>query len=249
MITLTTNKQNSADRAQGLRYFAYFRPLGVIQEYVKWIFSILFLLVSTGISCQSNNSEGALDHVVIYSGELDVQNLTLILDNDTIAGHLVKVDTFKYNLNTEANGPLESRAILNEQDSSYTLHFFSKDDMNRDSQCADYSNFIFVQNLNKVVDFPDEDSYPNYNLGAYIERNIEYPVKYQSEDIVVKIYVSAIVDRNGELINVEVYKPWKEEFDIEAVRVVESSPKWIPAMYNGFNVKSKVRIPVHFKID
>ena len=27
---ITTNKQNSADRAQGLRYFAYFRPLGVI---------------------------------------------------------------------------------------------------------------------------------------------------------------------------------------------------------------------------
>ena len=32
LIPLTTNKQNSADRAQGLRYFAYFRPLGNIQK-------------------------------------------------------------------------------------------------------------------------------------------------------------------------------------------------------------------------
>jgi len=29
---LTTNKQNSADRAQGLRYFAYFRPLPHIEK-------------------------------------------------------------------------------------------------------------------------------------------------------------------------------------------------------------------------
>ena len=28
----TTNKQNSADRAQGLRYFAYFRPLCFFEE-------------------------------------------------------------------------------------------------------------------------------------------------------------------------------------------------------------------------
>ena len=27
LMCLTTNKQNSADRARGLRYFAYFRPL------------------------------------------------------------------------------------------------------------------------------------------------------------------------------------------------------------------------------
>tara|TARA_B100000508_G_scaffold92335_1_gene72085 strand:+ start:1591 stop:1710 length:120 start_codon:yes stop_codon:yes gene_type:complete len=34
---LTTNKQNSADRARGLRYFAYFRTLALIKTKIhKW---------------------------------------------------------------------------------------------------------------------------------------------------------------------------------------------------------------------
>jgi hypothetical protein len=32
---ITTNKQNSADRAQGLRYFAYFRTLAATDDATK----------------------------------------------------------------------------------------------------------------------------------------------------------------------------------------------------------------------
>lgn len=31
-MLITTNKQNSAGRAQGLRYFVYFRPLAAIRK-------------------------------------------------------------------------------------------------------------------------------------------------------------------------------------------------------------------------
>lgn len=57
-----------------------------------------------------------------------------------------------------------------------------------------------------------------------------------------------MVDKHGHISNVEVVQSADPLLDAEAVRVVQSMPKWIPAEMDGKAVRSIFRLPVRFKL-
>lgn len=58
--------------------------------------------------------------------------------------------------------------------------------------------------------------------------------------------VSFVVERDGSLSNVKVIRSVEEHLDKEAIRIVKSMPKWIPARQNGKVVRCKYTVPVVF---
>jgi TonB family protein len=63
---------------------------------------------------------------------------------------------------------------------------------------------------------------------------------YPSGDFELTVVVSFKVDVTGEVIDVRVHKSsGNTRIDDYAVRVLESSPKWIPATENGKAIKTK----------
>ena len=57
-----------------------------------------------------------------------------------------------------------------------------------------------------------------------------------------------IVEPDGSITNVKVVKSVSEAIDAEAIRVVESMPKWIPGKQSGKAVRVKYTIPVTFRL-
>ena len=58
------------------------------------------------------------------------------------------------------------------------------------------------------------------------------------------MFIEFVIDTDGSLINVKAAKETDPLLDAEAVRVVRSSPKWIPGEKDGRTVKVKYVLPI-----
>ena len=106
-------------------------------------------------------------------------------------------------------------------------------------------------NNSKIFDTVDEEaSFPGGIAACmkYIADNFRYPNIQGDCSIQGKIVVSFIVNEDGNLNDIKVKKSVYSDLDKEAVRVVKSMPKWIPAKQNGKAVKSKYTLPVYIHV-
>ena len=82
----------------------------------------------------------------------------------------------------------------------------------------------------------------------YVMSNIRYPVESLMNHEQGKSYVAFIVDWDGQVKNVSVYKSsGYKRLDDEAVRIVSHSPIWISAKNDSLCVPQKFNIPVTFR--
>lgn len=85
-------------------------------------------------------------------------------------------------------------------------------------------------------------------LRKYIAENIQYPQVSGCVNIEGTVYVSFVVDTDGNTTNVKILRGLHPLFDAEAVRVIKSIPqKWKPAKKHGGKiVNCSYVVPVKF---
>lgn len=106
-------------------------------------------------------------------------------------------------------------------------------------------------NNSKIFDNADEEaSFPGGIAACmkYIADNFRYPNIQGDCSIQGKIVVTFTVNEDGNLNDIKVKKSVYSDLDKEAVRVVKSMPKWIPAKQNGKAVKSRYTLPVYIHV-
>jgi protein TonB len=112
------------------------------------------------------------------------------------------------------------------------------------------STYAQTQTDNDIVTEPEiEAEFPGGVPGMfkYISENIKYPesaIKNKEEG---KVYVSFIVESTGEVTDVKIIRGVSEQLDAEAIRVIESMPKWEPAKLNNIAVRTENKLPIAFK--
>ena len=104
--------------------------------------------------------------------------------------------------------------------------------------------------VNGVYLIPDK--MPEYPGGVpammkFLSSNVKYPVEAQKAGTQGRVILSFIVNKDGSISNVEVIRSVSKELDAEAVRVVQSMPKWKPAMSGGKAVRFEKTLPITFK--
>lgn len=86
-------------------------------------------------------------------------------------------------------------------------------------------------------------------LISYLQSNVIYPLDAIKEKIEGRVIVLFTVEPDGTLKNIQVETPVSPLLDEEAVRVVKSMPKWIPALTTeGKTARVKYSIPIVFKL-
>ena len=103
----------------------------------------------------------------------------------------------------------------------------------------------------KVFEVVDEmPSFPGGQGAMYdfIARNIQYPKVAEENGVQGRVIVTFIVKKDGSLSDVRVAKSVDPALDKEAVRLVESMPKWNPGIEKGQYVNVKFTLPVTFRI-
>lgn len=82
----------------------------------------------------------------------------------------------------------------------------------------------------------------------YIMKNIKYPEQAMKEGIQGRVTVRFIVEKDGSISDVKPVLSVHPLLNKEAVRVVESMPKWTPGKHNGKPVRVRFNLPVMFKL-
>ncbi len=84
----------------------------------------------------------------------------------------------------------------------------------------------------------------------YMQKNIVYPKIALDSAYSGRCYINFVVDTAGYIKNVRVLKgvPKCPECDKEAVRVIQSMPRWKPGMQDGKPANVYYNLPVSFKL-
>ena len=85
-------------------------------------------------------------------------------------------------------------------------------------------------------------------LLKYIAKNLHYPAIAAENGIQGRVILRFVVSAEGNVENVQVLRSLDPYCDKEAIRVVQSLPKWIPGKQNGRNVPVYYTCPIVFKL-
>lgn len=83
----------------------------------------------------------------------------------------------------------------------------------------------------------------------YIAENVRFPIEAQENGLMGKVQVQFVVDLDGSLSQIKILRGVHPSIDKEVLRVIENSPKWLPAVQSGRNVRAMYGIIIAFKLE
>ena len=88
----------------------------------------------------------------------------------------------------------------------------------------------------------------NMEMYKFLSQNVYYPqsaIDFQEQG---RVFTRFVVERDGSISNVMVDRGISSDLDKEAKRVIRSMPRWIPAIDQGYVVRSLIRLPINFRL-
>lgn len=119
----------------------------------------------------------------------------------------------------------------------YTMPILFKIQDNNDD------NAVFTV-VEKHPEFPGGET----ALLKYITNAIKYPVIAQENGIQGRVVVSFIIAKDGSVVDPEIVRGQDPSLDKEALRVINSMPRWEPGEQRGKKVRYKHTMPIHFRL-
>lgn len=150
---------------------------------------------------------------------------------------------------------IEEIKVVDDKTETADVDFSSDDDKDKAQEVIqapvvkpadpeDDENYVF-QVVEKQPEFPGG----NDALMKYLSQNIKYPTVAAQNGIQGRVVCRFTVKRDGSVGDVEVVRHGDHpSLDREAIRVIESMPKWKPGQQRGKAVNCKFNLPVVFKL-
>ena len=86
-------------------------------------------------------------------------------------------------------------------------------------------------------------------LRKYLSSAIKYPVIAQENGIQGKVYINFVVGKDGQVTDATIMRSVDPSLDKEALRVVNSLPKWKPGKQGGKYVRVSFSVPISFILE
>ncbi len=107
-----------------------------------------------------------------------------------------------------------------------------------------FSNEKLFTVIEEMPQFPGGEE----KLFEYMSRNIRYPIKARETGITGRVYITFVIDRNGNVKDPKILRGIGGGCDEEALRVIRLMPPWIPGKQDGKNVSVQYNIPINFNM-
>ncbi|HBK31794.1 MAG TPA: energy transducer TonB, partial [Porphyromonadaceae bacterium] len=85
-------------------------------------------------------------------------------------------------------------------------------------------------------------------LMRYLNHHIQYPPIARENAIEGRVICKFIIEKDGSISDVQVVRGVEPSLDREAVRVIESMPRWIPGQHHTEIVRVRFTMPVIFRL-
>jgi periplasmic protein TonB len=107
------------------------------------------------------------------------------------------------------------------------------------------------ERVEEIVEFPEIQAEPIGGWNAYyraIGKALKYPSQAQRMNIEGMVFVQFVVDKDGNVSEIEIIRGIGAGCDEEAIRVISEGPKWKPGRQRAIPVKSRMRFPIRFQL-
>ena len=104
---------------------------------------------------------------------------------------------------------------------------------------------------NEVYDVVETQPNPPGGMAGwnkYLSDNLKYPTQARRMDIEGTVIVVFVINTDGSIQDVELLRGIGGGCDEEAIKIVKNAPKWTPGMQRGKPVRTRMRLPIKFKL-
>ena len=101
--------------------------------------------------------------------------------------------------------------------------------------------FIVVEKMPSFPGGPDA-------MTRFIRQNLRYPRVAEENGVEGRVTVSFVVNRDGEIVDIEIMRGVDRHLDAEAIRIVRAMPRWNPGEQRGKPVRVKFVLPIVFRL-
>ena len=129
-----------------------------------------------------------------------------------------------------------------------------KIDVNIEPDVSSLSEIVVVGYGTEDIEEPEYSYIPPRPEGGrnsfreFVKENMRYPASGLEEKIKGTVKLKFTVKTTGTIINMEVVKSLGDDFDKEAIRLVNEGPKWEPAERDGNIVEREVKVKIRFRV-
>jgi TonB family protein len=174
------------------------------------------------------------------------QDVIVKKDNSTILSKVTKVSQIEieYKKWSNLDGPIYIVPIsevlrINYENGEYDE--FVGEQMEANNESLDGDVFLSVE---ENPEFPGGPA----KLLEYIQKNLEYPEAARENEIQGRVFVGFIVEEDGSVSNVKILRGIGYGCDEEAIRLVNSLPKFKPGKQRGKPIRVQYTLPIVFKL-
>lgn len=106
------------------------------------------------------------------------------------------------------------------------------------------------EDTNEILPFVPLEDMPQFdgNLQEWLRKHINYPKIAMEMGIQGRVFIKFVVEKDGSISNVEVMRSVDEYLDKEAIRVIQSMPKWKPGKQRTKPVRVSCNVPIVFEL-
>lgn len=174
------------------------------------------------------------------------QDVIVKKDNSTILSKVTKVSQteIEYKKWSNLDGPIYIVPIsevlrINYENGEYDE--FVGEQMEANNESLDGDVFLSVE---ENPEFPGGPA----KLLEYIQKNLEYPEAARENEIQGRVFVGFIVEEDGSVSNVKILRGIGYGCDEEAIRLVNSLPKFKPGKQRGKPIRVHYTLPIVFEL-
>ena len=131
-----------------------------------------------------------------------------------------------------------ARIVIN--DMEYVEELVKRQD---DEEPAEESEGVFDV-VEQMPEFPGGVG----EMMKFVSMNVKYPEEAMKNGIAGRVVVQFIVEMDGTISHVKVFRKVNDALDAEAVRVIQAMPKWKPGKQRGREVRVKYTMPISFRL-
>ena len=86
------------------------------------------------------------------------------------------------------------------------------------------------------------------SMFAFIQRNIKYPEEAKKAGIEGRVFVTFVVEKDGQVSDAKILRDIGGGCGEEAIRMVNIMPKWKPGTQRGNPVRVQFNLPIMFQL-
>ena len=98
--------------------------------------------------------------------------------------------------------------------------------------------------VDQMPEFPGGET----ELVNFIAKSVQYPAESKKKGIQGKVIVNFIIGKDGSVLSARITRAVDPLIDAEALRVINSMPKWTPGMEKGKDVAVQYTLPINFTL-